>query len=292
MNDSKKCKECLVQKNISKAQVYGEKELSVFEKGVEALVRKYGDIKSAPYIQSKIDELYSECFGKKHDYTEVKNKYNSYMLERENFIREIIGKSEDIIASCIKFACAGNYIDFGTIDNVDENVFDKFLEKVNSEKLDSETLFKFKKDLKDATNLVYLIDNCGEIVLDKVFMEFLKKEYPSIKITAVVRGADTLNDATLVDAEKVGLSSNVKTISNGTAIPGTDMAEISDEAKKVLLDADIVISKGQGNFETMFGEGLNTYFIFLCKCEMFVERFGLKQYSLVFANEKDIIIKE
>lgn len=58
--------------------------------------------------------------------------------------------------------------------------------------------------------------------------------------------------------------------------------------KKALQEADIIISKGQGNFETMFGEGFNTYFIFMCKCQMFVERFGLKQYSLVFANENDI----
>ena len=108
----------------------------------------------------------------------------------------------------------------------------------------------------------------------------------------VGRGADTLNDATIVDAKNVGLDTVVETISNGTSIPGTDMAEISSEAKKALLGADIIISKGQGNFETMFGEGLNTYFIFLCKCQMFVERFGLEQYSLIFANEKDITIKE
>jgi uncharacterized protein with ATP-grasp and redox domains len=69
------------------------------------------------------------------------------------------------------------------------------------------------------------------------------------------------------------------------------MEEISEEAKKAILEADVIISKGQGNFETMFGEGLNTYFIFMCKCEMFVERFGLTQFSSVFKNEKDIVIK-
>lgn len=292
MNANKTCKECLIQKNISKAKKYGKNELSMFEKGVSELVGKYGNSKSAPYIQSKIDELYVECFGSKRDFTDIKNKYNTYMLTKEEVVKDIIQKSDDVIAMCIRFACVGNYIDFGAMDSVDNEVFDKLLAKVKTEELNKTSLSNFKNDLTKANNLVYLIDNCGEIVLDKVFMYFLKKQYPHINITAVVRGGDTLNDATLIDAKNVGLDKVVNTISNGTAIPGTDMAEISQETKKALLDADVIISKGQGNFETMFGEGLNTYFMFLCKCKMFVERFGLEQFSLVFANEKDIVIKE
>ena len=292
MNANQMCKECLVQKNIAKAQTYDKEQLNVFEKGVGGLVNKYGDNKSAPYIQSKIDELYAKCFGSKRNFTEIKNKYNDYMLEKEEVIKGIIEKSEDVIASCVRFACAGNYIDFGAMDSVDDSVFDKLLEKTSVEKLNEISLSNFKNDLKKAKNLVYLIDNCGEIVLDKIFMEYLIKEYPFLNITAVVRGADTLNDATLVDAQAIGLDKIVNTLSNGTAIPGTDMEEISPITKKALLDADVVISKGQGNFETMFGEGLNTYFMFLCKCRMFVDRFGLEQFSIVFANEKEISIKE
>lgn len=288
MNASLKCKECLFNKNISNTQIFSKEQIAGFEKGVSELIEEFGDVKSAPYIQSKIDELYGECFGRKRDFTDIKKKYNLYMLEKEEIIRNAIQESDDIISACIKFACVGNYIDFGTVDNVDNSVLETIFEKAKSEELNSENLLRFKKDLEKAKKLVYLTDNCGEIVLDKVFMEFLKKLYPELNIIAIVRGGDTLNDATFSDSEMIGLDKVVDVISNGTAIPGTDIEEISDEAKKVLQEADIIISKGQGNFETMFGEGFNTYFIFMCKCQMFVERFGLKQYSLVFANENDI----
>lgn len=291
MNANLQCKQCLFKKNISNAKEFPKEKIENFEEGILKLINEFGDRKSAPFIQGKIDELYAECFGKKRDFTDIKKKYNLFLLEKEEVIKNTIRKSDDIIAACIRFACAGNYIDFGTMDNVNTSLLDKLLDKAKNEKLCENDLLKFNNDIKKAKKLVYLTDNCGEIVLDKIFMEFLKELYPQLSITAIVRGGDTLNDATLCDAEMIGLDKTVTTISNGTAIPGTDMEEVSKNAKKALLEADVVISKGQGNFETMFGEGLNTYFIFMCKCEMFVERFGLKQYSMVFKNEKDIVIK-
>lgn len=291
MNANLQCKQCLFKKNISNAKEFPKEKIENFEEGISKLINEFGDRKSAPFIQGKIDELYAECFGKKRDFTDIKKKYNLFLLEKEEVIKNTIRESNDIISACIRFASSGNYIDFGVVDNVDNKILDKLLDKAMSEQICEEDLLKFKNDLENAKKLVYLTDNCGEIVLDKIFIEFLKELYPHLSITAIVRGGDTLNDATLCDAEMVGLDKTVTTISNGTAIPGTDMEEISEEAKKALLDADIIISKGQGNFETMFGEGLNAYFIFMCKCEMFVERFGLTQFSSVFLNEKDIVIK-
>ena len=115
--------------------------------------------------------------------------------------------------------------------------------------------------------------------------------YPRLDIAVIVRGQEVLNDATMKDAKEVGLTEIVKVIGNGSAIAGNSLGYISAEAEELIRTADVVISKGQGNFETMFGEGLNAYFIFMCKCEMFVERFGLTQFSSVFLNEKDIVIK-
>ena len=292
MNANAKCRKCLFEKNISNAKAFKQEDIFKFENGISELIKEYGDVKSAPYIQSKIDELYGVCFGKKRDFTEIKKKYNLYMLDKADIIRDTISKNDDILAACIRFACVGNYIDFGAMDAVEDSMLEKIFNKAECEQLDNNVLLQFKNELKNAKKLVYLLDNCGEIVLDKIFMEFLKELYPELSITALVRGGDTLNDATLKDAKMVGLDNVVNVLSNGTAIPGTDIEEISQDAKKALLEADMIISKGQGNFETMFGEGLNTYFIFMCKCQMFVERFGLEQYSLVFANEKDIRIKE
>lgn len=152
---------------------------------------------------------------------------------------------------------------------------------------DDEYLY-FKKDLEQAKHLVYLTDNCGEIVLDKLFIQCLKETYPDLKITVIVRGKDVINDATLVDAAEVGMTNIVTCISNGNGAPGTVLKLLSEEARKLLADADLVISKGQGNFESLYGEGINPYFIFLCKCELFVRRFKLQQYESVFIKEERI----
>ena len=97
-----------------------------------------------------------------------------------------------------------------------------------------------------------------------------------------------LNDATMEDALQVGIEACGKVIPNGTNIAGTYIPWISAEARQVMEEADMLISKGQGNFESLHGCGLNIYYLFLCKCQWFMERFGLPQYSGVFLNEKDL----
>ena len=289
---NEKCLKCLFEKNMANAKKFGMDKKDAFAKKIKALLNKYGDKMSAPYLQSQIDRMYGEVFGEKRDFTEIKNKYNKFMLEKEGIIKNRIFESQDIIEACIKFVCAGNYIDFGAVDCVEESILEALFEKAQTEVIDSHRVEKFKNELKNAQKLVYLTDNCGEIVVDKIFIQAIKQMFPHLAVTAIVRGGDTLNDATMTDAIKIGLTELVETIDNGTDIPGTVMDEISKEAMQKIKNADIIISKGQGNFETMYGEGFNTYFMFLCKCEMFVERFGLKQFSSVFANEKDIIIKK
>ncbi|MBO5387572.1 MAG: DUF89 family protein, partial [Lachnospiraceae bacterium] len=131
-------------------------------------------------------------------------------------------------------------------------------------------------------------DNCGEILLDKIFIKCIEDKYPKLKITVIVRGQNVINDATIEDAKQVGLTDIVTCIGNGNGAPGTVIKLLSEEAKQALFEADMIISKGQGNFESLFAEGLNPYYIFLCKCELFVRRFGLKQYESVFMKEERI----
>jgi uncharacterized protein with ATP-grasp and redox domains len=123
------------------------------------------------------------------------------------------------------------------------------------------------------------MDNCGEIVIDKLIIEELRKLNPQVNITAIVRGEEVINDATIEDAEQVGLNELVKVIGNGSDILGTCLKYISEEARTVIEEADVVLSKGQGNFETLQGYDKNIYYIFLCKCEMIAEMFGVEKFS-------------
>ena len=137
--------------------------------------------------------------------------------------------------------------------------------------------------------MAYITDNAGEIVLDKVFVEILKTLYPELEIGVIVRGTPVLNDATFMDAEDVGLTKIVEVISNGTDVPGTPLDEVSETALKWIESADLCIAKGQGNFETLRGCGKNIYYLFLCKCELFVRKFGVERFTPVLSNETRII---
>ena len=144
----------------------------------------------------------------------------------------------------------------------------------------------FRSDLEKAKKLVYFTDNCGEIVLDKVFIKCIKEAYPQLQITVIVRGENVINDATLEDAKEVGLTDIVSCIGNGNGAPGTVLKRLSKEAKQILLDADLIISKGQGNFETLRKCGMNIYYIFLCKCDLFANTFQVPKLTGMLLNEK------
>ena len=118
-------------------------------------------------------------------------------------------------------------------------------------------------------------------------MEEVKKMNPQAKITAIVRGAEVLNDATLMDAEQVGLSDVAYVIDNGNDIAGTALEEIEGEPKELIKSADVILAKGQANFETMQGCGLNVYYIFMCKCEMFANMFGVPRFTGMLLNDKN-----
>ena len=142
---------------------------------------------------------------------------------------------------------------------------------------------KYKKPY--AEKLIFITDNCGEIVLDKLLIKTILKEYPQIKAEAIVRGEAVLNDATLKDAKQVGLTAVLPVFGNGTAIAGTCLSRIPQTVMKKIDSADIIIAKGQANFETLRYCGKNIYYIFMCKCQMFADRFGVPKLSGMLLND-------
>lgn len=293
MHANSTCIACLLNKQVNNIRSFADEEKkSDYIHKVLKLLYDHGQTKSAPWLFMKIEEIYQQFYEPLMDYPAIKRKYNQYMLSKEAFIEHNIRQSKDKIASCIQYVCAGNFIDFGAMDEVDDSILANILQKAGEENISESELNNFKHDLSNATELVYLTDNCGEIVVDKLFMKILSEQYPHLHITAIVRGGLAINDATMEDAVEIGLTSFVNCIDNGSSITGTDLESINESAKQALNRADVIISKGQGNFEGLYGEGLMPYFLFLCKCELFVRRFGLKQYSSVFAREDHITIIE
>ena len=155
--------------------------------------------------------------------------------------------------------------------------------------VDEKEWANLKADLKKAKSLTYLTDNCGEIVLDKLLIRKLKEVYSQLDITVIVRGSNVLNDATLADAQSIGLTNEVRVMENGSSIAGNALGYISEEAELLIRNADLVISKGQGNFETLNGCGLNIYYLFLCKCDWIVRKFQIKRLAGVLINDRNLV---
>ena len=289
MKVSAECMHCLVKRQADNIRKYPDEEKKAEYLGkVLGIIANGAAEEPAPVLLSHIGRLHEAYFGMPFSFEELKKGYNTMLMEKEEEIRQKIGRAEDPLALALRFAQIGNFIDFGAMDSVDDAKLMEFLEQAETLPLSENTYQNVTEDMKSAKKLVFLTDNCGEIVLDKLLLETIAKVYPHLECTIIVRGEPVLNDATMEDALQVGIEACGTVIPNGTNIAGTYIPWISAEARQVMEEADMLISKGQGNFESLHGCGLNIYYLFLCKCQWFMERFGLPQYSGVFINEKDL----
>lgn len=283
------CIGCIIKKQEERIREFTEEEKKrQYMKDLCHLIGESGPEASAPVLVAENEILLEQYFGIKDDYAHEKVLFNELMLKCEDKLWADISQSDDPLLDALKYAQVGNYIDFGALRNVEQDKLMSLLEKAKENPIDQKEYQNLKMDLEKAHTLVYMTDNCGEIVLDKLLIRVIKELYPQIVITALVRGENVLNDATEKDASFVGLDKQVKVMGNGSKVAGTPLDRISKEARTVLEQADVMIAKGQGNFETLNTCGLNIYYLFLCKCSWFEMRFGLKQYAPVLINDRHL----
>lgn len=281
------CISCMTKVHLEKCpkEADDDKKVEYMQRVLKVLAEapeRFG----APVIVRTIQQIQDEMFGMKQNYSEIKKHYNQVMMNHEEQVKHRLTQSDDSVKTGIQYAMIGNYIDFGARINVNEEQLTELLNDSDRFVIDEKQYGEFVKDLSNARKLVYLTDNCGEIVMDKLLIGEIKKKYPDLKVTVLVRGAEVLNDATMEDAIQVGLAEMAKVIPNGSDIAGTWLEEISEEAKAVLKEADVIISKGQGNFETLRKCGMNIYYIFLCKCDLFANTFNVPKLTGMLMNEK------
>lgn len=283
------CIRCFVDRQEARiAKEKDEEAKALFMKELCRLVAEAADEDSIPVLVERINRVYRRLFGELTDYGQIKRDFNALMLSMEEELWEKMQRSEDPVKAAMLYARAANYIDFGAFSHISQDTLFELLDGAVQEELEDRAYEAFKRDLAHTRELVYITDNCGEVVLDKLVMRTLKALWPGLHITALVRGQQALNDVTKEDARQVDLYSVARVRTNGCGVAGTPLAHISEEARGLLKAADLVIAKGQGNFETMHGCGLNVYYSFLCKCEWFQKRFGLPQNKGVLIREKDL----
>lgn len=283
------CMSCLVQSQARRIEKFQDEEKkSCYMREVLRLIADSNSKWSAPALLEPISRLFEEYWGTQGDLEKEKHVFNDLLLSMEDTLEQKIRSKKDPLEAAQCLARLGNYIDFSALSEVSAEKLLELLGQSEQETLDAEEYGYFRKDLENGKHLVYLTDNCGEIVLDKILIKLLKEQYPQLSIEVLVRGIAVTNDATLEDARYVGLTEVVPVFGNGNGIAGTELTHISEEARRKLEQADLILSKGQGNFETLHTCGLNIYYLFLCKCDWFMQRFQAEHLQGMFVNETRI----
>jgi len=229
-------------------------------------------------------------------YQAIKQKSNRCALRFLGKLRAKIHYSKDRLLTALELAIAGNIIDFGVKNNLNVKAeLKKILEQEHTS-IHKKSIFhysEFRRALKGARNILYLADNAGEVVFDRVLVEEIRKEYPDKDIYYAIKARSIINDALLNDAKVCGIDRVARVISNGTDAPGTILTLCSKEFKRIYNSADMIISKGQGNFESLSREKKPIFFLFMVKCPVVEKETGCNMGSgVLFHNlKKDGTIK-
>lgn len=280
MRITENCVQCLYEKQ--RALTDDESYLA----RVRAMLEGRAEEETAPWMVYRFSRLYEEFFGKPVPYRQIRQQFNDLVLSMEDGLRARIETAEDPLAAAMLYARVGNYIDFGALNRVDEAEFLALFDSAALSEHDSAVIAEFRKQCAEAERFLLIADNCGEIVLDRLFLEQMHREFPALKLSVMVRGGEVLNDAVAEDAHYAGIDALAEIVTNGLAAAGTFVDRLPAEARCVFDSANVILAKGQGNYESLAGQGYHIFYAFLCKCDLFTRRFGVPKLTGMFAEER------
>lgn len=269
------CLLCHFKRYLTKAQGLGdEKTAMAFGRELMQTYLDAPDGVSSPWFSPQVAELFKKYYNLgDNQYEEEKRQANAFAMERLEQMRSMIRQAADPVLAGLRLAILGNYLDFAALQGqVSFEKLEEMIRQAMEMELDMDTYAALREDLSRGKRLLYLTDNAGEIAMDRLFAEEMQRQYPQLEITFCVRGGITINDATREDAEIVGIPFRV--IDNGNLVSGTELSLLSREAKQAMEEADVILSKGMANTETLYGCGYPIYYAFLVKCVHFEQVFG------------------
>ena len=283
------CLLCHLRRNLEVVKPLGtEEQAMAFAKDLMRLYLDAPEGVASPWFNPAVADLMLQHYGLPLDrMKEEKELSNRFVLERLDLIREKVENAPDPMYAGLQFAILGNYLDFAALQGqVSFEKLEEMLDQAFDMELDEAAYSDFCAELESGKKLLYLTDNAGEICFDRLLGEQIHKDFPHLDITFCVRGGPAHNDATREDAAAVGIPFPI--IDNGNNVGGTELSLLSQEAKNALETADVVIAKGQGNVETMYGCGYNVYYAFLVKCERFIQVFEQPKLTPMFVKDKKV----
>ena len=271
MNLDPECVPCIVNQAYRTAKLLAPGNVQMQLNIVKEVCRAVDGLdlsSAAPMFSSTMQSIVERAIGTNNPYKKVKEEN---LKKAQRFIRYLeimVNSSNDKLEAALRVAIMGNTIDLAA--NPDFSI-EQEVNKITANKIDGDSLRSLREDLKSASTVLYIGDNYEEALFDRILLEQLRPK----RLVFAVRSYPILNDITLEDAKNLGIDKICEVIESGSKIAGTDLAQCTPEFLQMFHDADVVISKGHGNYETLMDVNRRVYFLFKVKCDAISRRSGL-----------------
>ncbi len=253
------CVPCFIRQTLAAARLASE-DPDLHEKALREILPILSriDFHREPVIMGRTIQRLS---GNQDPYRSLKQQFNQMIVDLYPQLKRQVEASDNSFEMAARLALAGNMIDFGIGRMLDPSEITATIESALSANVNGD-LQSFYQAVDAAESILYLGDNCGEIVFDRLFIEQLGPD----RVTYAVRAAPIINDVTIEDARFTGMINSVRVIDNGSDAPGTLLTECSATFKRAFASAGVIIAKGQGNYETLHAVDKHIFFMLKVKC--------------------------
>ncbi|MDP8216833.1 MAG: ARMT1-like domain-containing protein [Candidatus Kaelpia imicola] len=258
---------------------------------VAAILPEFSLTSSPPEMGRNIYGLAREITKKDDPYLKIKEKSNKLALSIYNKLKKKVEHSHDRLLMAVELAIAGNIIDYGVKNSLNVNVelariLDEENKTIKEENKEIFDYLRFKSVLKGAKTILYLADNAGETVFDRILIEEIKRIDKGKRIIYAVKEKPVINDALIKDAYMCGINKIAEVVSSGSDAPGTILSLCSKEFLLMYKKADMVISKGQGNFEALSDARREIFFLFMAKCPVIALDVGCRVGDVILFSHQ------
>ena len=282
MESYKECIDCFFRQAKRTVNLVTD-DPKIFEE-IKRKIRVY--LKGVSFKRSPADlstrtvKFVYEMTGCCDPYLKLKRKYNRIAKKLYPELKKVVKSAADPMLMGLKIAVAGNIIDLGILPEFDLN---KTIKRAIDGKFPLQNYRRFKKALVNSRKILYLADNSGEIFFDKPLIEELSSKYD---VTVGVKSGPILNDATIEDARKANITKIVKVITTGNSCLGVNWRKSSPEFKRIFNESDLILAKGQANYETLEGKKTNKQIFFLMqsKCPVVAKYMGAKLGDIILTG--------
>lgn len=278
------CIPCLIRHSLDSARLVTSDE-GIHERVLREVLKATGamDLCQPPAVMAQfIHRRIRELTGSPDPYRPCKDRFNRLAMELYPGLQEQVSRAADPLEMAVRLAIAGNIIDYGVKSSISDAQVHAAIDEALAAPLHG-NVAQLRDAIPRAKQILYLTDNAGEIVFDRLLLEQLPRE----RVTVAVKGGPIINDATIDDAEMAGITQRVKVIDNGSDAPGTLLDDCSESFRQRFADADLIVAKGQANYETLWGTPRPIFYLLRAKCAIIAQDLGCSVGRMILRSPGD-----